>query len=111
MDLVDVYTAAQDSVHTYRIPALTVTRQGTLLAFAEARQRGAGDAGDIDLVVRRSTDGGDSWCRRTTPTTPVAGTSLTALTARTRGSRMMAVTRGRSAALPVPPPTNPPWLN
>ena len=61
MDLIDVYAAAQDSVHTYRIAALAVTRQGTLLAFAEARQRGAGDAGDIDLVVRRSTDGGDSW--------------------------------------------------
>ena len=61
MDLIDVYAATQDSVHSYRIPALAVTRQGTLLAFAEARQRGAGDAGDIDLVVRRSTDGGDSW--------------------------------------------------
>ena len=61
MGLIDVYTAAQDSVHTYRIPALAVTRQGTLLAFAEARQTGAGDAGDIHLVVRRSTDGGGSW--------------------------------------------------
>ena len=43
MGLIDVYTAAQDSVHTYRIPALAVTRQGTLLAFAEARQTGAGE--------------------------------------------------------------------
>ena len=36
MDLIDVYAAAQDSVHTYRIPALAVTRQGTLLAFARS---------------------------------------------------------------------------
>ena len=34
---------------------------GTLLAFAEARREGAGDAGDIDLVLKRSEDGGVSW--------------------------------------------------
>lgn len=49
----------------YRIPAIVETKQGTLLAFAEAR-RDVGDAwcddaGDIDLVVRRSTDGGATW--------------------------------------------------
>ena len=32
-----------------------------LLAFAEARRDGVGDAGNIDLVVRRSKDGGKSW--------------------------------------------------
>ena len=61
MDLIDVYVAGESGVHTYRIPALAVTRTGTLLAFAEARQDGGGDAGDIDLVVRRSTDGGTTW--------------------------------------------------
>lgn len=66
MALVDVYTSGGEGVHTYRIPALTVTRNGTLLAFAEARQDGPGDAGDIDLVVRRSTDAGRSWSAPTT---------------------------------------------
>ena len=61
MDEVDVYAAGQGGVHTYRVPALAVTRQDTLLAFAEARQDGGGDAGDIDLVLRRSTDGGGTW--------------------------------------------------
>ena len=61
MDLIDVYAPGDHGVHTYRIPALAVTRAGTLLAFAEARQDGGGDAGDIDLVVRRSTDGGRTW--------------------------------------------------
>ena len=66
MALVDVYAAGGEGVHTYRIPALAVTRDGTLLAFAEARHEGPGDAGDIDLVVRRSTDAGRSWSASTT---------------------------------------------
>jgi sialidase-1 len=40
---------------------LIATQKGTLLAFAEGRRTGAGDAGDIDLVLRRSLDGGESW--------------------------------------------------
>jgi sialidase-1 len=37
------------------------TQSGTLLAFAEGRKNNCGDAGDIDLVVKRSEDGGKSW--------------------------------------------------
>jgi len=59
-NLLDVYRAGEGA-HTYRIPALVVTDAGTLLAFAEARRAGKSDTGDIDLVVRRSTDGGDTW--------------------------------------------------
>ncbi|WP_193210991.1 sialidase family protein [Luteolibacter marinus] len=47
--------------HTYRIPTLAVTSRGTLLAFAELRRNGAADHGDIETVMRRSTDGGRSW--------------------------------------------------
>ena len=57
----DVYVAGEGGYHTYRIPSVIATAKGTLLAFAEGRRVGAGDAGDIDLVVRRSTDGGESW--------------------------------------------------
>ena len=57
----DVFIAGENGYHTYRIPAIVVTRSGALLALAEARRAGAGDAGDIDLVLRRSTDGGASW--------------------------------------------------
>ncbi|MGW0584815.1 sialidase family protein, partial [Streptomyces sp. NPDC002920] len=55
------YAAGQDGYASYRIPAVVTTRQGTLLAFAEGRRNGPGDTGDIDIVVRRSTDGGCTW--------------------------------------------------
>ncbi|MFC5719328.1 exo-alpha-sialidase [Streptomyces gamaensis] len=45
----------------FRIPALAATPRGTLLAFAEGRRGTCGDATDIDIVVKRSTDGGRSW--------------------------------------------------
>ena len=45
----------------YRIPALAVSRRGTILAFAEARRTGGGDIGNIDAVVRRSEDNGKTW--------------------------------------------------
>ena len=58
---VEVFTAGQSDTHTYRIPSLIVTAKGTLLAFAEARKKGTSDTGNIDLVVRRSADGGATW--------------------------------------------------
>jgi sialidase-1 len=48
--------------NNYRIPALITTQEGTLLAFCEARE--AGDSSDIDLVLRRSEDGGKTWSRK-----------------------------------------------
>jgi sialidase-1 len=58
---VDVFTAGQDGYHTHRIPSLLVTSKGTVLAFAEGRKGGASDTGNIDLRMRRSTDGGRTW--------------------------------------------------
>lgn len=56
-----LFVSGQDGYHTYRIPALTVTTRGTLLAFCEGRRLGGGDSGDIDLLVKRSTDQGQTW--------------------------------------------------
>ena len=53
--------AGKTGTQCYRIPAIVKTTKGTLLAFAEARKNGCGDAGDIDLVVKRSEDGGKTW--------------------------------------------------
>ena len=57
----EVYTSGEKGYNTFRIPSVIATSRGTLLAFAEARREGAGDAGDIDLVLKRSEDGGISW--------------------------------------------------
>ncbi len=61
MQLVRVFQAGQEGYHTYRIPALVVTTKGTMLAFCEGRKNSAADCGDSDLVLRRSTDGGQTW--------------------------------------------------
>ncbi len=45
--------------NNYRIPSLIVTQKGTLLAFCEGRE--GGDAGDIDLLLKRSEDKGVTW--------------------------------------------------
>ena len=57
----DLFVSGKDGYHTYRIPALIVTRQGSLLAFCEGRKNNRRDHGDIDLLVKRSTDGGRTW--------------------------------------------------
>jgi sialidase-1 len=49
-------------VHTYRIPALAVANDGTLIAAFDARNDSPADLpGDIDVMVRRSRDLGRSW--------------------------------------------------
>ncbi|GAA4317806.1 sialidase family protein [Compostibacter hankyongensis] len=57
----DVYTGGEDGYFAYRIPALLVSGQGTVLAFCEARKDDAGDNGNIDLVLKRSFDDGVTW--------------------------------------------------
>ncbi|MFJ8790352.1 exo-alpha-sialidase [Streptomyces sp. NPDC102462] len=57
-----LFKAAQDPGYAcFRIPAIVRTTAGTLLAFAEGRVLNCGDAADVDLVLKRSTDGGRTW--------------------------------------------------
>jgi sialidase-1 len=58
---VDVFRAGEGGYKSYRIPALIATKKGTLLAFCEGRKNSASDTGDIDLLLRRSFDGGTTW--------------------------------------------------
>lgn len=59
-----LFVSGRDGYHTYRIPALLTTGRGTLLAFCEGRKDSRSDHGDIDLLLRRSTDGGKTWSRQ-----------------------------------------------
>jgi sialidase-1 len=45
----------------YRIPGIVVTKRGTILAYTEARRTGNGDWDSIDILMRRSTDGGATF--------------------------------------------------
>jgi sialidase-1 len=58
---IDLFRAGEGGYHTYRIPALFVSKKGTLLAFCEGRRDGSSDSGQIDIVLKRSTDGGSTW--------------------------------------------------
>lgn len=57
----DVFTSGQDGYAAYRIPALVLAPDNSLLAICEGRKHSKSDTGDIDLVVKRSTDGGKTW--------------------------------------------------
>lgn len=57
----DVFVAGTENTHTFRIPALLQTKSGAILALCEARRATRSDHGDIDLVLRRSDDGGHTW--------------------------------------------------
>ena len=61
LDQEPLWVGGEDGYHTYRIPALLTTKQGSLLAFCEGRRNTRQDYGDIDLLVKRSTDGGKTW--------------------------------------------------
>lgn len=58
----NVRQSGDDGVHSYRIPGLATTNDGTLLAIYDVRYDSSFDLqADIDIGVSRSTDGGRSW--------------------------------------------------
>jgi len=61
LEKIDLFQAGVDGYALYRIPGIVVTAKGTLLAYCEARKTGRGDWGTIDVMLRRSTDGGRTW--------------------------------------------------
>lgn len=58
---VTVYEQGEGDFHTYRIPSLTVTNSGAILALCEGRKKSQSDTGDIATVLRRSEDNGKTW--------------------------------------------------
>ncbi len=56
-----VFESGKEGHAIYRIPAIISLPNNDLLAFAEGRVNGTDDFGDINLVMKRSTDDGKSW--------------------------------------------------
>jgi sialidase-1 len=51
-----------DNVHTYRIPGITTSKNGTLLAVYDMRRESSRDLqGHMDIGLSRSLDGGNTW--------------------------------------------------
>ena len=72
-DPIEIFVSGEGDYKTFRIPTLlvipkgsqlrngTVLDQDQILVMAEARRYGSLDDGEIDLVQKISSDGGDSW--------------------------------------------------
>lgn len=58
---VTIFDSGEDGYNTYRIPAIVKAANGDLLAFAEGRKNSGSDSGDIDIVLKRSIDNGQTW--------------------------------------------------
>lgn len=62
---VDLFNAKNnEDVSCYRIPALLTAPNGDIIAAIDERKPSCGDlkwSKDINIVIRRSTDNGDSW--------------------------------------------------
>lgn len=56
-----LFRAGEGGYASYRIPAVVGLEGKYILAFCEGRKKSAGDSGEINLLVRRSEDGGKTF--------------------------------------------------
>jgi sialidase-1 len=59
--VVPVFISGTEGHQSYRIPAIVSLPNGDILAFAEGRVHHADDFGDINIVLKRSSDKGKTW--------------------------------------------------
>lgn len=58
---VPVFVSGNEGHKSYRIPAMISLPDGAILAFCEGRVNNAADFGDINIVLKRSKNGGKTW--------------------------------------------------
>ncbi|QIF01537.1 sialidase family protein [Roseimicrobium sp. ORNL1] len=61
IEKLDLFAGGEGGSALYRIPGIVVTTKGTVLAYSEARRKAGSDWGEIEVHLRRSTDGGKTW--------------------------------------------------
>lgn len=60
-DAYPVFQTGQGGAKNYRIPSLLTTQNGVVIAAIDKRNQHHWDWGNIDTVIRRSFDGGQTW--------------------------------------------------
>ena len=75
LDGVTRTTVCQAATGVYRIPSMLCLADGTLLVFSELRHNSWLDKSYTDVVVKRSTDGGQNWSSATNLTGSANGGS------------------------------------
>ena len=60
LEKTNLFVGGEGGYKVYHIPGIAITAKGTVLAWCEARKKGS-DWDAIDILLRRSTDGGKSW--------------------------------------------------
>ena len=60
-EFANVFIAGEFGYPAIRIPSVVVTKNGTILAVAEARNAPGADQAANRIVLKRSTDGGHTW--------------------------------------------------
>ncbi|MCB1065812.1 MAG: exo-alpha-sialidase [Verrucomicrobiae bacterium] len=61
LEKIDLFEGGKDGFALFRIPGVVVTTKGTALVYCEARKNSGADWGEIEVHLRRSTDGGKTW--------------------------------------------------
>lgn len=61
LEKTNLFEEGKDGFACYRIPGIVVTAKGSVLAYCEARKYSGADEGEIEIHLRRSTDGGKTW--------------------------------------------------
>ena len=57
----ELFVSGDGGYHTYRIPSLYTSLNGTVLAFCEGRRDNPSDKSPTDLLIKRSRDNGETW--------------------------------------------------
>ena len=57
----DLFRGGDGAYEKYRIPGVVVSAKGTVIVYCEGRKRASSDWGPIDILLRRSTDGGQTF--------------------------------------------------
>lgn len=58
---VELFQPATEGYEIYRIPGMVTTPKGSVIVYCEARKNSRSDWGAIDILLRRSTDGGETF--------------------------------------------------